>query len=83
MTINIKFEGIDDWNRPVFKCVDEKYKSIRFGSTNKLFNWNTPEKEIIDYFKSTTVDALEYFGHSFGCEPNGGILKGLVLNIIE
>jgi len=80
IVVNIKFEGIDDWNRPVFKSLNS---NVRYGSTNKLFNWNTPAKEIIDYFKTTTVDGLEYFGHRFGCEPNGGMPKDVTLNIIE
>ena len=77
--INIKFEGIDNWNRPVFKNIDSH---SRYGSVNKLFGWDEPKENVIKYFKSH-LDELEYFGNHFGCEPNGGLDKSLILNIIE
>lgn len=76
--INIKFKGIDDWNRPVFKDVDS---STYYGSTRTLFGWADPKEKIIEYFKSN-MDELEYFGSSFGCEPNGGLGKNITLNIV-
>ena len=78
LIINIKFKGVDDWNRPVFKDVD---RSVYFGSTNKLFDWSDSEEVIVNYFKDNP-NVLEYFGSSFNCEPNGGILKHSKLNII-
>ena len=35
MEYQIKFRGIDRWNRPVFKVID---KPMYFGSTDTLFN---------------------------------------------
>lgn len=78
-TVNIKFKGVDDWNRPVFKDVDSR---CFYGNTTKLFGWADPTSKIIDYFKNH-IDELEYFGNSFGCEPNGGISKNITLNIID
>ena len=69
--IQIKFKGIDDWNRPVYKVVD---KNIYFGSTEKLFSHND-EKNKIDKFFKENIKLLEYFGRSFNCEPMGGIGK--------
>jgi hypothetical protein len=65
---DLKFRGIDSWNRPVFKDVDS---TLHFGSVNKLFNDSTPKEEIISYFKERPEE-LEYFGDKFGCEPHGG-----------
>ena len=61
----VKFEGIDSWNRPVFKSV--KYRN-RFGSVNELFGHDASEKEVLD--KVSDSD-LCFFGTSFGCEPMG------------
>lgn len=73
------FRGIDDWNRPVFK---DKDVNIYFGSTFKLFNWDTPKEEIIKYFKESN-ETLEYFGNSFGCEPHGGTQEFFKFTFIE
>ena len=78
--VNIKFKGIDDWNRPVFKDVDS---NTYYGSVCKLFSWDEDPKKVIDYFKTATVDSLEYFGRHFNCEPHGGISKDITLNIVE
>lgn len=67
-TLNLEFRGIDDWNRPVYKVIDQK---VYFGSVNKLFDWGTPEEEVNAFFKENT-QWLEFFGDHFGCEPNGG-----------
>ena len=82
MIVKIKFRGIDDWNRPVFKVAGEKYSSLHFGSTNKLFNHDDSPGIINDYFKDH-IEELEYFGDHFNCEPHGGMpFKGLELKII-
>lgn len=82
MIVEIKFRGIDDWNRPVFKVAGEKYSSLHFGSTNKLFNNDDSVGIINDYFKDH-IEELEYFGDHFNCEPHGGMpFKGLELKII-
>lgn len=75
--INLKFEGIDDWFRPIFKDIDsrDRYGDVTCSKTGK-------PAVVIEYYKEH-LDLLEYFGHSFGCEPNGGLDKGLILNIIE
>jgi len=65
---NLKFKGIDDWHRPVFKDIDTK---LYFGDVDKLWSWDTPKNKIIEYYKEN-LNALEYFGSSFGCEPHGG-----------
>lgn len=63
--IKIQFEGIDDWNRPVFKAVDSRE---RFGCIHELFNYEATEIEVLN--KIGELD-LCYFGNSFGCEPMG------------
>ena len=68
-TIDLKFIGIDDWNRPVF--YNEVSKSYH-GSTEKLFEWGASEPEVL---AQITTDDICYFGKSFNCEPNGGIPK--------
>jgi hypothetical protein len=65
--IEIKFRGVDRWDRPVFKQVD---KNIYFGSVNTLMP-NKTKEEIITYFEDN-LQELEFFGDSFDCEPHGG-----------
>jgi hypothetical protein len=77
--IKIKFRGIDDWNRPVFKDIDS---NIYFGSVNTLFNYDDTAEKVLTYFKDH-IDELEYFGTHFGCEPMGGISKNITLEIVE
>lgn len=57
----IRFYGIDSWNRPVFKSV--KHHNY-FGSVNKLCS-NIKEAELVTEFD------LCFFGSSFDCEPMG------------
>lgn len=78
MVIDIKFRGIDDWNRPVFVSSTKMY----YGSVNTLFDWDTPKEEIIKYFKEH-INELEWFGSSFNCEPHGGLDSPITLNIVE
>jgi hypothetical protein len=76
MEYQIKFKGIDNCNRPVYKVID---KLIYFGSTDVLFNDEAKEEEVNEYFKKN-INELEYFGTHFGCEPNGG-RENFTLNI--
>ena len=77
--VKLKFRGIDDWNRPVFKDTETK---SHYGSADKLFSYEATEKEVIDYFKENLSD-LEYFGTYFGCEPNGGLPEGITFEIVQ
>jgi hypothetical protein len=74
----IKYRGIDDFNRPVFKVLEKKYY---IGSTSKLFSHDVKESEVINYFKDN-INQLEFFGHSFNCEPEGGKLKDNIKLVI-
>jgi hypothetical protein len=81
--IDIKFKGIDSWNRPVFKTDGGKY----IGSVNTLFPDkekapNNTNKEISDYLKNN-LSELEYFGDYFDCEPMGGLNPLVDLIIID
>lgn len=83
MILEIKFRGIDDWNRPVYKVAGDKYKSLHFGSTNTLFKYEDTVEKVNEYFKDH-ISELEYFGTNFNCEPHGGMpFKGLELKIME
>ena len=78
---HVKFEGIDDWSRPVFKKVNS---NIRLGDVNKLWTYNELGKNnetLLNYYRENS-DVLEYFGQSFNCEPNGGKLKDTCLIVI-
>ena len=61
--IAVKFFGIDDWNRPVFKSEYEFY-----GALNKLFDGQATEKEVLE---KVTDEDLVWFGSEFNCEPIG------------
>jgi len=63
--IKIIFEGIDSWNRPVFKAVES---NERFGSVDLLFGYADTEETVLT--KITEKDLL-YFGNTFDCEPMG------------
>lgn len=77
--MDIKFRGIDSWNRPVYKVAE---KEIYFGSVNKLFNYDATATEVNEYFKAN-LDDLEFFGDYFDCEPHGGRANNWVFNIIQ
>ena len=81
--IQLKFYGIDYFNRPVYKDVNSKNY---YGSANVLFPDrgiapNNTIEEINDYFRNN-IFQLCYFGTSFNCEPYGGSLKNIELIII-
>ena len=77
---DIKFEGLDDWSRPVFKIVG---MNVRLGSTITLYSGTTSTEEITDYFNKH-INELEIFGTNFNCEPLGGkVGSNITLNIIE
>jgi hypothetical protein len=61
----VKFFGIDSWNRPIFKAIDEKKF---FGSTDILFNYGATKEEVLSKIKDTD---LFFFGNKFDCEPWG------------
>lgn len=77
--INIKFKGIDNFNRPVYKDINS---NMYFGSTKSLFAYDKNFKDINDYLKEN-LNELEYFGNSFNCEPHGGHNDKYKFNIIE
>ena len=63
--MKVNFEGIDDFNRPIFKGIDSNQ---RFGSVDFLFGYESTEKEVLE---TITEEDLLYFGNHFGCEPMG------------
>lgn len=79
LTIKIKYIGLDDWNRPVFKNVNS---DSHYGSVTTLFNFSDKREDIIEYFIEN-IHELEYFGDKFGCEPCGGLDSRLRLEIID
>jgi len=62
---DIVFEGIDRFNRPIFKAKEHR---DRYGSTEKLFDYGASEDEVLDVIDEND---LCFFGSSFGCEPMG------------
>ena len=76
MAIDVKFEGIDSWHRPVYKAVvkvNNKYR--RYGSCDRLMPSkaiapNNTTEETNDYFRKN-ISELCYFGNQFDCEPMG------------
>jgi len=77
--INLRFRGIDDWNRGVYKDVDGP---LHFGSVNHLFGWGETKEEVDKYFRENMKE-LEYYGNKFPCESHGGIPSTYVLTIID
>lgn len=66
----MEFEGIDSWNRPIFKVPGTK---MRFGSTEILFNQSAGKTEVLEGLQ---LSDLCYFGNSFDCEPIAGFNLG-------
>lgn len=81
-TVNIKFKGIDSWNRPIFKAIN---KNWYFGSTETLFGYD--EEEQAKKFFKENINQLTYFGTHFDCEPLGipinELKQQIKLNIVE
>ena len=72
----LKFEGIDDWNRPIF---EQEETSLRFGSVDILFGGNDKPEDIIKKLEGTEI---VYFGISFGCEPMGLSIPNSAIKLI-
>ncbi len=70
---NVKFAGIDSWNRPIFK---EEGVNNYYGSTDILFNYSQTEDVVLE--KVSEKD-LTFFGSSFGCEPIGSPVSDIVI----
>jgi len=68
----VMYEGIDVWNRAVFRELREHKGSVkprnRYGSLNDLFPYEEPEAEVL---KKVKAEDLVFLGTSFGCEPEG------------
>ena len=77
--IEIKFRGIDTWNRPVFKDINSK---SHYGSTCRLFSFEADEESVLSYFRYNLAE-LEYFGEHFGCEPHGGLNADIKFILVE
>lgn len=80
----LKFKGIDSFNRPVYKVID---KNIYFGSVTTLFPNeeiapNNSVEEINSYFRDN-IEEIEFFGDKFDCEPHGGRADNWKFNIID
>lgn len=71
--IDIKFEGIDSWNRPVFKDTNSRR---RYGSITELMGNSIRQSQNI--LKGITIDDLCYFGTSFDCEPDGNVPTDII-----
>lgn len=74
--VEIRFRGIDDWHRAVFKDVNS---NTYYGDCN--CNKTGKPEDVISYYKEN-IHLLEYFGTHFNCEPNGGLNPNTKLNII-
>jgi hypothetical protein len=79
---NIKFKGIDDWNRPVYKVLG---LNVYIGDVNNLFNWDTPKETVDDFYKKDdNIKCLCIFGSTFNKhDPLGtNLKKDIILNIV-
>jgi hypothetical protein len=63
--IRMKWVGVDNWNRPVWKAPD---KREYYGSVTQLFSYDATEEEVL---KEVETYDLVYMGNHFGCEPMG------------
>ena len=80
--MDIKFKGIDDWNRPVYKVVD---LNVYIGDVDKLFDWDSTKEEVDTYYNTAdNINCFVIFGSTFNRhDPLGtNIKKEIKLNII-
>lgn len=75
--IELKFRGIDDFHRAVFKDINSPnhYGDCSGMKTGK-------PTDVIAYYKEN-IYRLDYFGTQFNCEPNGGLNENYKLLIID
>lgn len=77
--MKIKYQGVDDWNRPVFMGSGLKSgKPIYFCDVEHLFDWGASEYDVYQFYNQLGVNVekfLIYQGVEFGCEPQGGRYK--------
>lgn len=65
----VKFVGIDDWNRPIFKVLEKNYY---LSDLHNLFDYGTTEEQIKEFYKDKELNRhLTYHGRSKDCEPEG------------
>lgn len=67
--VKIYFAGVDDWNRPTFREVLNK--SRYYCDIYKLFDYNTPEDKIMDWYSFVGVAGIVFKGSCFDSEPYG------------
>ena len=72
--LKIKFVGIDDWNRPIFKGQGKKYY---LSDVNNLFDYDATDEQVKEFYKDkdNLRELLTFHGYSVDSEPNGGMLK--------
>ncbi len=82
MEIAIKFYGIDNFNRPVFKHTNKKYF---FGLIDYLFSddedFNNQKDHFIKWLEEHQ-EHITFFGTQFNCEPLGTQNKSWKFKII-
>lgn len=78
----LKFKGIDDFNRPVFK---EEGTNNFYGDLYNLFSYDENGENILNFYKQNIKELanLCYFGRSFNCEPEGGYLPNNCVIILK
>jgi hypothetical protein len=79
LIVNVKFAGVDSWDRPIFKDVNS---NNYYGSVTTLWDAYDSKDEIVNYFRDH-IEELEWFGIKFDCEPNGGLNSNIELNIVD
>lgn len=62
----IYFVGVDEWNRPVFKCDSNK---LYYCDTEHLFDYDVKENEIVEQYKRIGTSTICYKGTQFNSEP--------------
>lgn len=80
----LKFEGVDDFSRIIFKDVNS---NRRYGSVITLYSDGdvfpiASVEEVKQYFRNHTEE-IEYFGTKFNCEPMGEIDPRLRITIVD
>lgn len=79
--LRLKFVGIDNWNRPVFRN-EKKY----YGSVDSLFNDEAEAERVIERLTiedNNLHEEIVYFGTYFNCEPMGNPISETINIILE
>ena len=69
MKIKVYFAGVDEWNRPVFRSVQNKHSY--YCDVVHLVDYKAKEEEVLAHYAAVGTAGICYKGTRFDSEPMG------------